>query len=411
MTEENAGNLLAIQTGQSTSATNAILSGIVSEALNHEDIEEIYGAHFGFEGLLKEQLIDLAEESQQAIRGMRYTPHAALGTSLRLLESQGDLDRAVEVLKVHRIQYLVGIADTQTIPSFKALAEAAEQSGHKLYVILIPHSSDNSVPVTDHSCGYGSACKTIASRVKQLSLKLQEQTGSKRVAIMEIQDTNSGWLVAGSSLAKSRNRPEDPPHLLFFPEIPFSHQEALSEMEATLKKQSYLTIVCSQSLFDTEGNVLGGGNDPQVESAGAYLQYHIHNQFGIQPTRHLISPEDRINGQCLSEYDIEEAMRAGREATQAVVKEKSGKMLTMMNAENDTDAGKSVFTDFKDIPDESKQLPREWIHENGTSLRHQFVKYAQRFIEGEIHPPHENGLPQFISLHHHRVKRELETMR
>ena len=48
--------------------------------LNHECIEEVYGGINGVLGILKEEIIDLAEESQQNIRGLRYTPASALGT-------------------------------------------------------------------------------------------------------------------------------------------------------------------------------------------------------------------------------------------------------------------------------------------------------------------------------------------
>ncbi|MES1168019.1 MAG: 6-phosphofructokinase, partial [Oleiharenicola lentus] len=77
---ELVGNCLIGQTGGPTAVVNASVAGVVAEALNHECIEEVYGSLNGVLGLLNEDFVDLAAESQQAIRGLRYTPGAALGS-------------------------------------------------------------------------------------------------------------------------------------------------------------------------------------------------------------------------------------------------------------------------------------------------------------------------------------------
>ena len=60
-----SGNLLILQSGISNVTNNAVLYGMLAEALNFETIEEIYGAYNGFEGLAAGQLIDLAALSQK----------------------------------------------------------------------------------------------------------------------------------------------------------------------------------------------------------------------------------------------------------------------------------------------------------------------------------------------------------
>ena len=82
MSEELLGNVLVGQSGGPTAVINASIEGVVSEALNHGCIEEIYGTLNGVLGILNEDLVDLASESQQTIRGLRHTPGAALGLSL-----------------------------------------------------------------------------------------------------------------------------------------------------------------------------------------------------------------------------------------------------------------------------------------------------------------------------------------
>ena len=90
---ELTGNCLVAQSGGPTAVINASVAGVVSEALNHECIEEIYGGLNGVHGILNEELIDLAEESQQNIRGLRHTPASALGTCRFKLRRDEDFAR------------------------------------------------------------------------------------------------------------------------------------------------------------------------------------------------------------------------------------------------------------------------------------------------------------------------------
>ena len=77
---ELAGNVLVGQSGGPTAVVNASVAGLITEALNHDCIEEVYGALNGVLGLLQEDLVDLAAESQQQIRALKHTPGAALGS-------------------------------------------------------------------------------------------------------------------------------------------------------------------------------------------------------------------------------------------------------------------------------------------------------------------------------------------
>ena len=75
--QELTGNILVAQSGGPTTVINASLAGVITEALNHECIEEIYGGLNGIEGILNENLVDLAAESQQTVRGLCYTRFGA----------------------------------------------------------------------------------------------------------------------------------------------------------------------------------------------------------------------------------------------------------------------------------------------------------------------------------------------
>ena len=150
---ELVGNVLVGQSGGPTSVINASVAGIVAEALNHVCIEEIYGTLNGVLGLLQEDLVDLASESQQQIRALRHTPGAALGTCRYKLKKQADFDRVLEVFKAHNIRYFFYIGGNDSQDTADKISKLAQQQGYELRVIGVPKTIDNDLPTTDHTPG------------------------------------------------------------------------------------------------------------------------------------------------------------------------------------------------------------------------------------------------------------------
>src|SRR5208337_3122419 len=153
--DELVGNVLVGQSGGPTSVINASVAGIVAEALNHVAIEEIYGGLNGVLGILQEDLIDLASESQQQIRALRHTPGAALGTCRYKLKQQ-DFDRILDVFKAHNIRYFFYLGGGDSQDTADKIAKLAQTQGYELRVIGVPKTIDNDLAVTDHCPGYGS---------------------------------------------------------------------------------------------------------------------------------------------------------------------------------------------------------------------------------------------------------------
>lgn len=148
------------QSGGPTAVINASLAGIITEALNHDCIEEIFGGLNGIEGILNEQLIDLAQESQQTVRGLRYTPGSALGTCRYKLKTEQDFAKLLEVFKKYNIRFFFYIGGNDSQDTTNRISQYADEKGYALRAIGVPKTVDNDLPMTDHCPGYGSVVKT-----------------------------------------------------------------------------------------------------------------------------------------------------------------------------------------------------------------------------------------------------------
>ncbi len=399
---ELVGNCLIGQSGGPTAVINASVAGVVAEALNHSSIEEIYGSLNGVLGLLNEDFVDLAAESQQAIRGLRSTPGAALGTCRSKLKKPQEFERVLAVFKAHNIRYYFHIGDADSQETAAKISEAAKAQDYELRVIGIPKTIENDLPATDHCPGYGSAIKYIAATVKELSLDADSMGQGDLVTIMEVMGRNSGWLAAGASLAKRRDHPNDPPHLVYLPEVPFTNEKFVEDVRRVLKREKHCVVVAGEGLVDKDGNYVSVENNGTAESQlggiGEYLKDLVEGQVGAKARVARLGVTQRSAAHLASKTDADEAFLVGQAAVKAAVNGESDKLVTLVRGDGDNYTCETGLSALSDVVGNLKKLPKEWVNEDGVSLNFQFFRYATPLIQGEVAVPYDNGLPSYVRL-------------
>jgi 6-phosphofructokinase len=411
---ELVGNVLVGQSGGPTSVINASVAGIIAEALNHECIEEIYGTLNGVLGLLQEELIDLASESQQQIRALKHTPGAALGTCRFKLKKQADFDRVLEVFKAHNIRYFFYIGGNDSQDTADKISKLAQAQGYELRVIGVPKTIDNDLPITDHCPGYASAIKYVATAVREVAADNEAMGQGDLVSIIEVMGRSAGWIAAGAALAKRKDHPHDPPHLIYLPEIPFDQAKCIEDVKRILKREKFCQIVVAEGLVDADGNYvaadaatdafghaqLGGAGDALAEIIGSNIP-------GIKVRVAKPGLIQRSAATSASKTDADEAYMAGEAAVEAAINGETDKMVTLLRGDKDAYSCETGLAPLSDVANSIKKLPREWINEDGTSMNFQFLRYAQPLIQGEVVVPRDGGVPVFARLEKVRVDKVL----
>jgi 6-phosphofructokinase 1 len=414
MSEELEGNCLVAQSGGPTSVINASLAGVVTEALNHECIEEIYGGLNGVLGILNEQLIDLAAESQQNIRGLRYTPGAALGTCRYKLRTQADFDRVLEVFEAHNIRYFFYAGGNDSQDTADKISKLAQERGYALRVIGIPKTIDNDLITTDHTPGYGSVIKYIATTVKEIACDNASMGQHDLVQIIEVMGRSAGWIAAGAALAKRRDEPNAAPHLIYLPEVAFSPEKFIADVQHVLQKEKYCVVVVGEGLVDPNGNYVStdsAGADAfghsQLGGAGEYLRKLAEDGLQVKARSVKLGMAQRAAAHCSSQADNDEAFLAGQAAVKAAIAGETDKMVTLLRGEGDSYVCETGLASLSEIANGVKKLPESWINEDGVSMNYNFYKYALPLVQGEVQVPYENGVPNLIALKNEKVERKL----
>lgn len=414
MSEELEGNCLVAQSGGPTSVINASLAGVVAEALNHECIEEIYGGLNGVLGILNEQLVDLAEESQQTIRGLRHTPGAALGTCRYKLKRQADFDRVLGVFEAHNIRYFFYAGGNDSQDTADKISKLAQERGYALRVIGIPKTIDNDLVVTDHTPGYGSVIKYIATTVKEVACDNAAMGQHDLVQIVEVMGRSAGWIAAGAALAKRRDEPNAAPHLIYLPEVAFSPEKFVDDIQRVLQKERYCVVVVGEGLVDADGNYVSTAGSKadafghsQLGGAGDYLRSLVEESLQVKVRSITLGMAQRAAAHCASQTDNDEAYLAGQAAVKAAIAGETDKMVTLLRGEGEPYTCETGLAPLAEIANGIKKLPESWINEDGVSMNFNFYKYALPLIQGEVRQPFEEGVPALVSLKMEKVARKL----
>ena len=172
------GNAIVGQSGGPTAAINATLAGVVRGALENENIGTVYGMRNGIEGLLDRRIINLGEalDSEEKLASLECTPAAALGSCRKKLprfDSDNENDVAVyqrifDILAEYDIRYFFYIGGNDSMDTVAKMSGYSEKCGYDIRIIGVPKTIDNDLLATDHTPGYGSAAKYVATTVQEI---------------------------------------------------------------------------------------------------------------------------------------------------------------------------------------------------------------------------------------------------
>jgi 6-phosphofructokinase 1 len=386
MADQLAGNILVLQLECLSPVSNVILEGIISEALNHESIEEIYGSSHGFYGILNHDLIDLASQSQQTVRVMTLTPGAALGAVHDFDYWPEDVDTLFAAFQEHNIRFLLISGGTEAQSVALKLSQNAQERHYEMNVISIPDTIFNNLPITDHCLGYGSASKLIATTMLELSLRADSIANHDFINIIEVSAQHSDWLVASALLAPV-------PNILLLPSHAFSKEDFLITIQNLLKTNRYGNVVTTDALMNSEGNYV---TDHGADAVGK-LKDILEESFEIRVAVTKLGALPYCAIHALSKTDFDEAYACGVKAVQFALDGITGKMVTILRSEDKYYGIEHGVADLVNICGHEKQIPEHWFNDNG-KLNANFSKYASPLIQGNVAITEENGLPKVAGL-------------
>ena len=400
-------NAMVGQSGGPTAVINASLYGVVYEVLNREDsFGTVYGMINGIEGFLNGACMDMKPlEMAGELEYIKTTPGSYLGSCRYKLPE--DLDDPVYARLFGKFQemnigYFFYIGGNDSMDTVSKLSRYAAKTDSDVKVIGIPKTIDNDLVETDHTPGFGSAARYIASTVREIAVDASVYDNKRSVTIVEIMGRHAGWLTAASSLA--RKYEGDNPVLIYLPETDFRLELFLESVTKALETTPNLVVCISEGIHDENGTFiceLSGnvGTDAfghkMLTGSGKYLESLVKSRLGIKVRSIELNVCQRCSSSMLSGTDQKEAIASGAYGVKCALDGETGKMIAFKRISSEPYTIDYVTADVNTICNQEKVMPPDWITKEGTDVSSEFLAYAKPLIQGQVNIPFENGVPKF----------------
>jgi len=401
MADAPKANAVVGQSGGPTGVINASLAGVIEEVSKHPEIQNLYGSMHAVEGIVKEDFIDLKDISIAVMEGMASCPSAALGSS-RDKPDKEYCTKILDVFKKRNIRYFYYIGGNDSANTAHIVNVMAAESGYELRAFHIPKTIDNDLLVTDHCPGYGTAAKFVACALMGDDLDNRALPGVKIDVIM---GRHAGFLAGATALGKQRD--DDGPHLIYFPEKGVSMENFVSDIEAVYKKLGRCVVAVSEGMTDTDGTPWAkkitktketdAHGNIQLSGSGAladFLTAQVKSHLKIKRVRaDTFGYLQRSFVGFQSQIDVDEARRCGREVVKLSLTEQSGSVAIKRTGEGEDYASELFCTELRNVAEKSKSMPEEFINKDSNGVTDAFLKYAM---------PLTGGLPKTYFLGHQK---------
>lgn len=403
------GNVIVGQSGGPTCVINSSLAGVYKTAKDL-GIEKVYGMLHGIKGFMENEYIDLDEKLPHNIDIdlLKRTPASYLGSCrYKLPEICADCsvyEKIFAKLKKLEIEYFFYIGGNDSMDTIKKLSDYAKEINSEIRFVGVPKTIDNDLAITDHTPGFGSAAKYIATTLKELVCDCRIYD-CPAVTIVEIMGRNAGWLTAAAGLVRGEDC--EGVDLIFLPEKVFDVNFFMKRVKEVVAEKKYCVVALSEGVRIADGRFVCelSADDAAVDAFGhkmmsgsaKYLETLIKNEMGIKARAIEISTLQRCASHFASLTDIEEAFDCGAAAVRAaVIDNETGRVVCMNRISEVPYKITYDLADVHNIANVEKTVPLEWITFDYVTA--EAVSYIRPLIQGELNPIINDGLPRQIKL-------------
>lgn len=398
-------NCIIAQSGGPTSVINSSVVGLVDANKDLKIFDKVYAGLNGIEGILNGNIIELSSFSDEEINSFRYTPSSGLGSCRykmkKLEESTEEYDKLLEILKANDIKAFFYVGGNDSMDTTAKLGKYAKETGLDIKFIGIPKTIDNDLMYTDHTPGFGSAAKFIATTVLETYLDSSVYINNG-IFIVETMGRDTGWLAASSALAKLNGK--QVADFIYLPESAFDVDKFLHDVKLKFEEQNQVYIVVSEGIRTADGTFVAETSSQahdkfghaQLGGVGMYLK-NLIIQSGI--TSRVKSLElgvlQRCAMHCASIIDLEEAHQAGYEALKYANMGHSGYMVAIKRESNIPYSSSYFLVEADKIANNVKYFPKEWINEEGNGITEDAIEYLAPLVSSLPSILTQSPMPNF----------------
>ena len=306
---------------------NDVIRAAVMTLWHGYGVRRILGFRYGYAGISSNSVAVPLELTPGSVERI----HAEGGTVLGSSRGPQDVTDMVKTLVRQRVDILLVIGGDGTLAGAQALAEEIRRQGLFIAVIGVPKTIDNDLYWISKSFGFSTAVEE-ADRV--LGAAHAEARGAwNGVCLVKLMGRYSGYIASHATLASGEV------NFCLVPEVPFTLEGFLGELEARLRERHHALVVAAegagQDLVTESGP---GGTDAsgnaRLKDIGIFLRDRMGEHFkarGMEASIRYIDPSYTIRSRPANSIDDEFCLSLGQQAAHAGMAGRTGMMVGQWN--------------------------------------------------------------------------------
>ncbi|MBL4932444.1 6-phosphofructokinase [Clostridium paridis] len=399
-------NCIIAQSGGPTSVINSSVVGLIEANKEFKAFDNVYGGLNGIEGILAKNIVNLSDVPQDQLDLFKYTPSSGLGSCRYKLkdhtQSPEEYEKLMTILKELDITAFFYVGGNDSMDTTNKLTAYGKEFGIDIKFIGIPKTIDNDLMCTDHTPGFGSAGKFIATTTLETFYDSSVYINNG-IFILETMGRDTGWLAASAALAQKNGKPVA--DFIYLPEKTFSLYKFLEDVKKKFEENNKVYIVASEGLVNENGEFLSLINGiksldrfghAQLGGVGNYLRAQIIKAGITDRVKALeLGVLQRCSMHSASQTDIDEAYQVGYDALRYSLENESGFMVAIKRETNFPYTYSTFTVPTTEIANKVKYFPKEWINDAGNHITEEAIEYLRPLIAGDPNFTLENFLPKF----------------
>jgi ATP-dependent phosphofructokinase / diphosphate-dependent phosphofructokinase len=295
---------------------NAVIRGIVRKGINVHG-HEFVGFRYGWAGVLKNEAIDLTNETT---RGILHRGGTILGSSrTNPYKVDGGVDQVRESMRQRGLNALIPIGGEDTLGVARRLVDEG------IPVVGVPKTIDNDLNGTDFTFGFQTAVQIATDAIDRLHTTAESHN---RVIIVEVMGRHAGWIATYSGIAGGAD-------VILVPERPFDIDDVCARIKRRHSGGSTFSIVVvAEGATPKDGDIVsefGGATDAfghvRLGGIAVALEKAIEERTGYESRMTILGHVQR--GGTPVAYDRVLGTRFGVAAIDAATEGDYGKMVAL----------------------------------------------------------------------------------
>ncbi|MFC2376883.1 MAG: diphosphate--fructose-6-phosphate 1-phosphotransferase, partial [Lancefieldella sp.] len=266
----------------------------------------------------------------------------------------------------------------------------------------VPKTIDNDLEGTDHTPGFGSAARFVAT----VTAELTRDGGvydTKNVTFIEAMGRDAGWLTAAGVLAGDICGTA--PDFVLLPEVPLDEEALLARIKARLAEKNNVMVVVSEGVHRADGSFLFDTGSVATDTFGhlaaqsgtaAYLSRLTKTRLDVKSRGIELNTLQRCASHAASKVDLDEAEALGAAGIEAALRRETGVMVGIHRLGDMPYTTEICTVPVADVANKVKLVPADMISSDGFNVTEAALRYLRPLAAGAEEPNIVDGLPCFL---------------